>query len=98
MYGGLCAQQPSFIGLNTYTVTLVSGQSELGAQRPARGKGGPSAPNGPNGPLRGSESAKVGDPIPRVQAQEAPQARRILRLAVRQGVLRLSPIESRGEG
>eukprot|EP00969_Alexandrium_andersonii_P098227 4336071-Alexandrium_andersonii.AAC.1 len=41
---------------------LVSGQSELGAQNPARGGGGPSAPSGPSSPLRGSESAKVGDP------------------------------------
>eukprot|EP00969_Alexandrium_andersonii_P314343 13887104-Alexandrium_andersonii.AAC.1 len=37
-------------------------QSELGAQHPARGGGSPSAPNGTDGPLRGSESAKVGEP------------------------------------
>eukprot|EP00969_Alexandrium_andersonii_P355894 15445423-Alexandrium_andersonii.AAC.1 len=67
---------------NTSTVTLPSAQSELGAQNPARGGRGPSVPNGPKGPLRGSESAKVGDHIPQVQAQEAPRfARRLLRLA-----------------
>eukprot|EP00969_Alexandrium_andersonii_P056962 2512024-Alexandrium_andersonii.AAC.1 len=41
---------------------FIGRNSELGAQNPARGGGGPSAPNGSTGPLRGSESAKVGDP------------------------------------
>eukprot|EP00969_Alexandrium_andersonii_P347189 15350293-Alexandrium_andersonii.AAC.1 len=38
-------------------------------------------------------------PIPQVQTQEAPrEARRLLRLAMRQGGLRLLAIRSRGEG
>eukprot|EP00969_Alexandrium_andersonii_P141643 6263858-Alexandrium_andersonii.AAC.1 len=56
----------------------MSGQSEPGAQNPARGGRGPSTPNGPNGPLRGSESAKVGAPLPHGQAQEALREARCL--------------------
>eukprot|EP00969_Alexandrium_andersonii_P298442 13192241-Alexandrium_andersonii.AAC.1 len=74
------------MGRNSWPVALVAGQSEPGAQAPARGGDGPSAPNWPNGPLRGSESAKVGEPLWHCQAQEAPRfARRILRLDLRKG-------------
>eukprot|EP00969_Alexandrium_andersonii_P314272 13883907-Alexandrium_andersonii.AAC.1 len=37
------------------------------SHNPARGGRGPSTPKGPDGPLRGSESAKVGDPPPSLQ-------------------------------
>eukprot|EP00969_Alexandrium_andersonii_P088038 3883653-Alexandrium_andersonii.AAC.1 len=74
-------------------------RSELGAQSPARGAHGPSTPNGSDGPLGGSESGKVGDPHsagPRTRG--AARSAALLRLAVRQGGLRLSPIQSRGAG
>eukprot|EP00969_Alexandrium_andersonii_P331448 14649295-Alexandrium_andersonii.AAC.1 len=48
--------------ISHFTVTLVTGQSELGAQHPARWGRCPSTPDDPNGPLSGSESAKVGNP------------------------------------
>eukprot|EP00969_Alexandrium_andersonii_P117225 5184848-Alexandrium_andersonii.AAC.1 len=49
------------MGRNTELVTLVSGQSWLGAQTSARGAAVPARTNGPNGPLCGFESAKVGN-------------------------------------
>eukprot|EP00969_Alexandrium_andersonii_P209960 9275188-Alexandrium_andersonii.AAC.1 len=56
-------------------------------QNPARGGRGPSTPNRPNGLVRRAlHRRKSQNPIPQFQAQEAPRAaRRLLRLAVRQG-------------
>eukprot|EP00969_Alexandrium_andersonii_P136442 6036966-Alexandrium_andersonii.AAC.1 len=58
----------------------TSGQSELGVQTPARGGRCPSTPNRPHATLRGSESAKVGNPLPSLPDARGP-VRSVVRLA-----------------
>eukprot|EP00969_Alexandrium_andersonii_P260249 11506420-Alexandrium_andersonii.AAC.1 len=54
---------------------------------------------GQTAPSAAPNRRKSETPIPQVKMQEAPcEVRRLLRLAVRQGSVRLSPIQSRGEG